>query len=239
MKKSEKTLCVNTESNTAGFNEAYIGLRSDVFNLVPDNVKKVLEIGCSTGALGEQIIHRNNAEVIGIDSCEQMATVAQRRLDKVIIGDVEEICLKDYLAHNYFDCIIFADALEHLNNPWELLKNIIDFLDDDGIIIASIPNVRHYTTILTLAFMGYWPYRDCGIHDRTHLRFFTLRNIKEMFADTGMKIIRIERTYRIIETEPKGIFKYLRFFNRFSKYCSMLFFKNFLTFQYLIVARRY
>ena len=239
MKKLEKAFNNNVELNTVDFNDAYIGLRSDVLNLIPGNVKKVLEIGCSTGALGEQIIKRNNAVVIGIESCEQMATVAQRRLNKVIIGNVEEICLEDYLTHNYFDVIIFADVLEHLKNPWDLLKNIIGFLDDDGVIIASIPNVRHYTTILTLAIMGYWPYRDCGIHDRTHLRFFTLRNIKEMFEGTGMKIIRIERTYRIIETEPKGVFKYLRFLNRFSNYCSIPFLKNFLTFQYLITARKY
>ena len=96
----------------------------------------------------------------------------------------------------------------------------------------------HYTTILTLAFMGYWPYRGRGIHDRTHLRFFTLKNIKEMFAGVDMKIVRIERTYRIIETEPEGIFKYLCHLNRFSKYSSIPFLKDFLTFQYLIIARK-
>lgn len=220
------------------FNKSYTGLRSDILRLIPGNVNKVLDIGCSIGVLGEQIKKRNNAIVIGIESEEQMAKIALNKLDNVIIGNVEEICLSDYLTHNYFDCIILADVLEHLRNPWDFLKNIITFLNKEGIIIASIPNVRHYTTIMTLAFMGYWPYRDRGIHDLTHLRFFTLRNIKEMFAGVDMKIIRIERTYRIIETEPEGIFKHLSRLNRFSKFSSIPFLKDFLTFQYLIIAKK-
>ena len=169
---------------------------------------------------------------------KQMAEIAQKKLDRVVIGNVENICLEDHLTQSYFDCIIFADVLEHLRNPWNILKQFIPFIDNEGIIIASIPNVRHYTTIMALAFMGYWPYRDRGIHDRTHLRFFTLRNIREMFAGAGLEIIRIERIYRIIETEPERIFKYLRFFNRFSKYSSIPFFRDFLTFQYLIIAKK-
>ncbi len=91
---------------------------------------------------------------------------------------------------------------------------------------------------MTLAFRGYWPYRGRGIHDRTHLRFFTLRNIDEMFAGVGMKIDRTERSYRIIETEPEGVFKYLSYLNRFSEYSSIPFLINFLTFQYLIIAKK-
>jgi len=86
-------------------------------------------------------------------------------------------------APNYFDCIIFADILEHLKDPLVLLKNATSFLSDGGVIIASIPNIRHHTTIINLLFKGYWPYRERGIHDKTHLRFFTLKNIKEMIED--------------------------------------------------------
>lgn len=238
MEKPDETCSIDIASNTDGFNPSYIGQRSNILNLIPDTVHNVLDIGCSVGALGEQIKKLHNAIVVGIESDEQMAEIAQKKLDSVSIGDVENICLDDHLTQNSFDCIIFADVLEHLRNPWNVLKNIIPFLHNEGVIIASIPNVRHYTTIMTLAFMGYWPYRDRGIHDRTHLRFFTLRNIKEMFAGADMKIIRIERTYRIIETEPEGIFKYLTYFNRFSKYSSIPFLKDFLTFQYLIVAKK-
>ncbi len=238
MGKPDDTCSNGTESNMTGFNPSYIGQRDSILSLLPDTAHKVLDIGCSVGTLGEQIKKLRNSIVVGIESDEQMAAIAQKKLDSVVIGDVEKICLDDYLTKSYFDCVILADVLEHLRNPWDVLKDITPFLHNEGVIVASIPNVRHYTTIMTLAFRGYWPYRDRGIHDRTHLRFFTLRNINEMFTGVDMKIVRIERTYRIIETEPEGVFKYLSYLNRFSKYSSIPFLKNFLTFQYLVIAKK-
>jgi len=150
-------------------------------------------------------------------------------MDRVIISDIERINLIDYFQPNYFDCIIFADVLEHLKDPWAVLKNVTNFLTDSGFIITSIPNVRHYTTIINL-IKGYWPYRERGIHDKTHLRFFTLKNVKEMFQNAGLKIVRIERNYRIIERP--------HWFKRFSKYFAFCPFKEFVTFQYLMVSKK-
>lgn len=212
------------------FNPSYIGLRNDILNLVPDGVRKVLDVGCSTGIIGEQIKRKNPVEVVGIEANKQMADIAKEKLDRVIIGDIEKINLEEFLLPNYFDCIIFADILEHLKNPWHVLKNIITFLNNDGVIIASIPNVRHYTTMISLVVKGFWPYRKRGIHDRTHLRFFTLRNIREMFQEAGIRIVKIERNYRIIEKPHQ--------YNRFSKYFALPLIKDFITFQYLIVAKK-
>lgn len=218
------------ENNTI-FNPSYIGRRNDILNLIPDNVNKVLDIGSSTGTLGEEIKYRNgNAEVTGIELDEKMIEIAKGKLDRVISGDVEKIDFAKHFIPNYFDCIIFADILEHLKNPWDVLKRAKNYLNNEGIIIASIPNVRHYTTIISLVFRGYWPYRERGIHDKTHLRFFTLKNIKTMFNNADINIISIKRTYRIIERPHR--------LNRFSKYFAFIPFKELLTFQYLIVAKK-
>ena len=212
------------------FNPSYIGARNDILTLISDDVSKVLDIGCSTGALGEQIKQKNNVEVSGIELDEQMAEVAQKKLDKVIVGDVENINLADFFQPGYFDCIIFADILEHLKNPWKILRSSAKFLNAGGVVIASIPNVRHHTTITNLLFKGYWPYRERGIHDRTHLRFFALRNIKELFQYADLSIERIERNYRIIE-KPHWL-------NRFSKCFAFYPCKELFTFQYLIVGKK-
>ena len=148
----------------------------------------------------------------------------------MIVGDVENINLADFFQPDYFDCIIFADILEHLKNPWEILRSSVNFLNDGGVVIASIPNVRHYSTIINLLFKGYWPYRERGIHDRTHLRFFTLKNIRELFQYANLSIERIERNYRIIE-KPHQL-------NRFSKCFALYPCKELFTFQYLIVAKK-
>jgi len=213
------------------FNPSYVGQRDDILKLLPGNAKKVLDLGCSTGILGEHIKQKNSAEVVGIEANEQMARIAEKKLDKVIIGNIQKIELEDLLLPNYFDCIIFADILEHLKDPWSVLKKCERFLDHNGVIIASVPNIRHHNTIINLVFKGYWPYRERGIHDKTHLRFFTLKNIKEMFRNVGLKIVRVERNYRFIEDEQHR-------YDRFAKYLGVFLVKDFFTFQFLMVAKK-
>lgn len=217
-------------TKTNNFNPSYIGPRDDIVKLIPNGIEKVLDVGCSTGVLGESIKRKNSAEVTGIEVDNDMADVAKEKLDRVVVGDIENISLLDYFSPNYFDCIIFADVLEHLRDGWKVLAKSVNLLSENGIIIASVPNVRHYSTIFSLIFRGIWPYRERGIHDQTHLRFFTLKNIEEMFRDAALEITKIERKYRIIEKPHR--------YNRFSKYIAHLFLKDLLTFQYLIVARK-
>ncbi|MFX4263647.1 class I SAM-dependent methyltransferase [Pelotomaculum propionicicum] len=213
------------------FNISYIGVRDDILNLIPSDVKKVLDVGCSIGKLGEQIKSRYSAEVVGIELDKKMGEVALVKLDKVIIGDIELLELDSILEVKYFDCIILADILEHLKNPWIVLKKIIKYLSDEGIIILSIPNVRHYSTIIELLVKSNWPYRDRGIHDKSHLRFFTLKNIRELLNYANLTATHIERNYRIIEKPFYAV-------NRFSKYLTLFIFKDLLTFQYLIIAKK-
>ena len=158
-----------------------------------------------------------------------MTKVTKEKVDKVIVGNIERINLTDYFTPNYFDCIIFVDVLEHLKDPWTVLKNVTNFLTNSGFIITSIPNVRHYTTIINLV-KGYWLYRERGIHDKTHLRFFTFKNIKKMLLDAGLNAIRVKRNYKIIETPSS--------YNKISKIFAFYPLKDFITFQYLMWPRR-
>ena len=215
---------------SVNFNPSYIGERGDILNLIPDNVRKVLDVGCSIGTLGEQIKRRSTAEVTGIELNENMAKIAEKKLNNVIIMDIEKANLEDLFSPNYFDCIIFADILEHLKDPWCTLKKSVEILSDRGVIIASIPNARHYDTVFNLLFRGYWPYRERGIHDKSHLRFFAFKNITEMFQNAGLNILRVKRNYRIIEKPHR--------FNRFSKYLALFPFRDLFVFQYLIVAAK-
>jgi len=215
------------------FNLSYILPRKDIINLIKlkKNPEKILDVGCSIGTLGIEIrkIYKN-AEITGIEYDSSMAQVAKNFLDNVIIGNVEEIDLFKYFKEEYFDVIIFADILEHLKDPWSVLKNFSKLLKDDGIIIASLPNVRHYSVIFSLVFLNYWPYRKRGINDKTHLRFFTSRNIKNMFDEAGIKIIKMKRKYRIIESpNPLNIFSRMFFFPGL---------EDFITYQFLVVGRK-
>jgi len=208
---------------------SYTGNRNNIVNLISGSDKKILDIGCSTGIIGENIKKIYNSEVIGIELDKEMAQIAKTRLDKVIVGDIERLKLAKYFREKYFDYIIFADILEHLRDPWETLGKVANLLSEDGFIIASIPNVGHYSTCLSLLF-GYWPYTNRGIHDINHLRFFTLKSIYEMFKEANLRIVSLKRNYRIIE-KPNRI-------NKLFKYTPVLIFKEKLTFQYIILAKR-
>ena len=71
------------------------------------------------------------------------------------------------------DCLVFGDVLEHLVDPWAVLARLARLVCDGGQILACIPNVQHYSVIVSL-LRGKWDYQDEGLLDRTHLRFFTL-----------------------------------------------------------------
>jgi 2-polyprenyl-3-methyl-5-hydroxy-6-metoxy-1,4-benzoquinol methylase len=211
------------------FNKAYIGKRNDILKHIPIKAKYILDIGCSIGTLGRQIKNKNKCHVTGVELSNEMAKEAAKYLDKVIIGDVETSILND-INDNKFECIILADIVEHLNDPWKLIIDCHRILKKDGIIIASIPNIKHFSTIYNLIIKGYWPYRERGIHDKTHLRFFTLKNIKELFKYPQFIEKSINRNYRIIESPNK--------INKLSKIFSILPIRNFFVFQYVVVYKK-
>ena len=156
--------------------------RPEVQNSISPGSKKILDIGCAEGKMASELKKRNNAEVWGIEIVEVVAQKAQEKLDKVLIGPVEEQISK--LPEKYFDSIIFADVLEHLVNPEKVLEEIKSKLKDDGEIVVSLPNVRNWGVIVSL-LDGSFDYADFGILDRTHLRFYTLETATKMIENSG------------------------------------------------------
>lgn len=211
-------------------NPAYTVLRPDIVKIIPRSAKKILDVGCSTGAVGEQIKKETKSLVWGIEANPQMAEIAKSKLDNVIEGNVEQIDLALALKENTFDCIIFADILEHLRDPWGILKIFKNYLTIEGVIIASIPNIRHYTTAANLILRGEWPFRNRGLHDKSHLRFFTLKTIHSLFSDSDLKIMETRRNYRIFDAPHR--------LNKFAKYIAIPPFQEFLTYQYLVTAKQ-
>ncbi|MGB9978575.1 class I SAM-dependent methyltransferase [Methanobacterium sp.] len=185
--------------------------------------KKVLDVGCAEGNLSEKM-NINECEVIGIELDKNAAKKAQKYCKKVFIGDVEEIELKDEFL-NYFDFIIFADILEHLKYPMNVLKEFMKYLKDDGRIIVSLPNIANWRIRFKL-LMGNLDYESQGILDEGHLRFFTEKNAKKLLRDSGLKISKFDITVGDVKR-----------FASFFHFIGMLW-PNFLAFQFLIIAEK-
>ena len=162
------------------------GQRSDVADLVPVGCTRVLDVGCGYGGLGRNLIARGISQVCGVeinpDAAPQLAGVYA----DYWIGDVEQVKLPS--AIEAFDCILFADVLEHLRDPWGTLTRYVQLLKPDGYVVASIPNVRNIALLYKLVMHGRWRYEDSGLLDRTHLRFFTRTEIMELFSTAGLEI---------------------------------------------------
>lgn len=173
----------------------------DILKNIPIYAKNILEIGCGAGALGFKYKEINNrCQYHGIELSEKAVNyaISQNRIDSIQVGDIEKNDLNYFgFENNSLDCIIFGDVLEHLLDPWNVIIKHKDYLKDNGQIIASIPNISNFSIIYQL-LKGKWNYQDEGLLDRTHLRFFTLESIKEMFLKAQMKLINIEaRCYNL------------------------------------------
>lgn len=175
----------------------YFFTRNDVINTILKSgisAKRVLEIGCAGGATGKKLKESLAAErYVGIEISEEAATAAKRCLDQVIVADIEKTDLRDYdLIHGSFDLVLFLDVLEHLYDPWNTLSRLTEFLKSGGYVVASIPNIQNISVLRSL-ISGKWKYEEAGLLDLTHIRFFTRKEIEQMFVAVGLYIEKIER----------------------------------------------
>ncbi len=165
----------------------YEGVNSLVLRMVPDESTRYLEVGCAKGKLGSAIKDRNpGSYYVGIELFEEVGQLAKDVLDKVFISDVEKFDWS-LLSGEQFDCIIFADVLEHLIDPARVIKLATALLSPNGNIICCLPNVAHWSIISGL-IRGEWEYSDNGLLDRTHLRFFTLQTFEKLLKEIGFEV---------------------------------------------------
>jgi len=210
--------------------------RKDVEALIPKEARRILDVGCGEGILGKRLLEKGVKEVVGVEIEQAVCEKARENLSMVVCGDIEKIDLP--FEERYFDCIVFADILEHLKDPLSVVKKLKKHLKDSGVVVASIPNVRYYQ-VINMLVDGYWTYGDYGILDRTHLRFFTKKEILALFKNAGFEITTIAgnvdpKYYTVCNSTPAEIS-----FGRISlKDLSSEEIKDLFVFQYLIKAKK-
>jgi len=149
----------------------------------------VLDVGCGYATTSQRLRAIGN-RVTGIESSEQAVKVATERLDEVIAADLQDVtAVSEAIGLRRFDCLIFADVLEHLPWPGVVLEEYLRFLAPGGSVLISLPNVGLWSMRLTL-MAGRFEYGDTGVLDRTHLRFFTKRSARRLIEETGLVIHR-------------------------------------------------
>ena len=159
-----------------------------LFDIIPETLQSIIEIGSGSGVLAQAIKHRTPAtQYIGVELDPEYASLSSRYCDVVLTDNIEKPSeeLRNYIQTT--SAIVFSDVLEHLYNPWQTLKFLRSEISKECSIYASIPNIQHWSIIFGL-ISGNFNYTDSGLLDRTHIRFFTKSTIISMFNDCGFEV---------------------------------------------------
>jgi len=155
-------------------------------------VNSLLDLGCGAGETSSELKKRGLVtHVTGIEAFHGAAAIARTKLDQIIEADIDKLDW-DKQKIGPFDVILALDILEHLVDPWTTLNKVTHLLKPGGAIVASIPNIQHYSVVFPLLFMGEWRYSEEGLLDSTHLRFFTYKSAIQLMVSSGLKVEIIE-----------------------------------------------
>lgn len=159
-----------------------------VFDLIPLDALKILEVGTGSGSLAAAVKRRNpQVEYVGVEIASEYVELSRGRCDRVYLDNFEKPTHQLIREISDKDCIIFCDVLEHFLDPWSVLEMLKTFMKPSAIIIASIPNIQHWSIQLRLN-QGDWRYSESGLLDKTHVRFFTRDTMVELFEKAGFLI---------------------------------------------------
>lgn len=191
---------------------SYTGDRGDLLSLLPPSLSgTALDVGCSTGAVGRRLkqAFSGRLTVTGIELDREYAAVAAAALDECLQMDARAGIHHLRSAGRVFDVVVLADILEHLEDPWSTFDEAVQLVRPGGLVLVSLPNVAHWSTIANL-LGGRWPRRSRGIHDSTHLRFFARRDVEELMNRGPARLVGYRRVYRLTE-RPLDVNRFARF----------------------------
>lgn len=157
--------------------------------MLPDDARAIVEFGCGSGALAREFKRLHpDCHYLGAEIDATYAELAKRHCDACLVMDLNQASAADFAALSDRDCWVFGDVLEHLMDPWHVLRMIREVMPANGTVLASIPNAQHWSVQSKLS-VGDFRYVDAGLLDRTHLRWFTRETMFELFQDTGFQVV--------------------------------------------------
>jgi 2-polyprenyl-3-methyl-5-hydroxy-6-metoxy-1,4-benzoquinol methylase len=122
---------------------AYQTPRREIAGRVPPGTRRLLDLGCAAGGLATLL---PGVEVVGVELDQEYAAAAEQSCARVIHADVEQLAHDGLEGLGRFDCVVAADVLEHLVDPWSALRAYAGLLEPGGTAVISLPNVGHWST---------------------------------------------------------------------------------------------
>lgn len=224
-------------NNSFGKRQAYTGARPDILSRVPTDALRILDAGCSNGTLGAALRAMQADRIVeGIEFDAGFCQEAAAKLDRVIQADLNHFDWQTNFAGTTFDCMIFADVLEHLADPWRTLSQAMEHLETGGCAIISVPNIRHISSLNSIFLRGTFPRIDRGLFDRTHLRWFTSMDARRLLETSGLEVTSLSANLRINDIPNTPLNKFAE--NYLTSYKKWSWVREFFGYQILLVGRK-
>lgn len=169
----------------------YANARGELVAQLPRPLGRVLDVGCGAGEVGRSLRAAGADAVVGVEINPDAADAARTHLDEVHIGDAETL-IHDGVLAGPFDTIVLYDVLEHLVDPAALLAELTPLAASGAHVHVSVPNARHFSLMRDLVLRGTFGYTDWGHRDRTHLRWFTRRDIEALVREGGWVVEQVQ-----------------------------------------------
>lgn len=160
---------------------------------IPPKSKRLLDLGCGSGMLGEYLKQEIGCQVVGVTYSEAETVLAEKVLDAALKRDLNEL---DPVELGSFDCIVASHVLEHLYAPENILGQLHKILNPGGILVVALPNVLFWQQRFKF-LRGQFRYTDGGLMDRTHFRFYDWQSAHQLLEESG---------YAILNAESSGFF---------------------------------
>lgn len=178
----------DAEPTSMGQTPAHTAVNMDLRALVPASCTRIVEVGCMHGALARVVRQAQpGVQYVGIDIDADYARAAAAHCTEALTANIEAMDKAAFDRLFPSDCWIFGDCLEHLRDPWRVLRRVRASIDPAGCVLVCVPNAQHWSVQWRLA-SGQFRYEENGLMDRTHIRWFTRLTLLEMFADTGWNV---------------------------------------------------
>jgi len=159
--------------------------RAELVRLLPRPLGRVLDVGCGEGATGRSLREAEARWISGVELDPAAADIAAQTYDEVRVGRAEDELQQ---LSGPFDTILIYDVLEHLPEPWVVLDRLHEVAAPGAGVHVSVPNARHWTLLRDLALRGSFGYCEAGHRDRTHLRWFTKRDLVDLLSASGWSV---------------------------------------------------
>ncbi|HLA55641.1 MAG TPA: class I SAM-dependent methyltransferase [Flavobacterium sp.] len=191
---------------------------------IPQENLKILEVGAAYGETLFSLKQQGKAaETVGVDIFEDLKNrESYKTIDRMIFGNIENMELPEYKSH--FDIILLLDVLEHLVDPGIVLQKLKQYMAEDGHIIVSMPNIRHFSALIKIFFKGNFKYEKSGLFDYTHMRFYCRRDIEELLTSNGFSVVKQEGSIRNYKGMSKTKFFHLLTFGLMEEFFSYQYF---------------